>query len=63
MRTVREALFKDWEGCSNGNCIVQKREGMHTNGDCNCLLNMSRSKLHILKSRLSLIIDKRIEEG
>lgn len=26
-------------GCSDGNCIVVKRKGQHTNGGCRCLTN------------------------
>ena len=58
---IRDILFKDFEGCSNGDCIIKKPKGMHTNGSCNCLLNMSRGQLHILKSKLSVIVDKEID--
>ncbi len=58
---VREILFKDFHGCSNGDCIIRKPEGMHTNGRCHCLDKLSRSQLAILKGRLSSIIDIEIE--
>jgi hypothetical protein len=61
-KTVREHLFANMDGCSNHDCIIKKREGMGTNGSCGCLHNMSRSRLHILKSRLSVIIDKNIAD-
>lgn len=60
--TVRDVLFKGFTGCSNHDCVVQKRKGMGTNGSCHCLHNFSRGQLHTLKSRLSAIVDKRIED-
>ena len=61
--TIREALFKGWAGCSNHGCIVHgDREGAHTNGMCNCVVNASRSQLHILQSRLNVIANQELEE-
>ena len=62
-KTIREILFKDWDGCSNHDCIVKNRTGMGTNGSCGCLVNMSRSELHILNARLATIIDVQIKEN
>jgi len=65
MSTVREILFGGFgidRGCSNHDCIVRKVEGIGTNGSCGCLHNMSRGQLHILKSRLSCIIDKEVKD-
>ena len=53
MSLDREALFKDWPGCSDGYCVVRGRaKGMHTNGGCRCLVNASRGQLQILQARL-----------
>lgn len=30
-------------GCHDGYCVIKKPSGMHTNGGCNCLMDM---KLH-----------------
>lgn len=35
MASVRPSYFKD-RGCSDGNCVIYKPEGMHTNGGCKC---------------------------
>ena len=56
-KTIRECLFANMHGCSNHDCIIKKPLGMGTNGSCNCLQNLSRSELNILKARLSVIID------
>ncbi|MBV1929833.1 MAG: hypothetical protein KUG81_10030 [Gammaproteobacteria bacterium] len=61
-KTVREYLFANVDGCTSHDCIIKKREGMGTNGSCGCLHNMSRSQLHILKSRLSVIVDKTLTD-
>lgn len=56
MKTVRDLLFKGMTGCSDHACLITgPKEGMGTNGGCRCLLNMSRSQLSILSSRLSQI--------
>ena len=62
MRTIREILFYDFNGCTNHNCIVTKRVGMGTNGSCSCLSDLSRTQIQIMKGRLSTIIDKEIKE-
>lgn len=50
---VRQILFSGFTGCSDGSCIISgPAEGVHTNGGCKCLLNLSRSQLCILSSRL-----------
>ena len=58
---VREYLFRGFEPCSDGDCIVKKPEGMCTNGGCHCIFNLSRAQLHILTSRLQAVADKEIE--
>ena len=61
---LREALFRDWQGCTNGDCIVRDNsKGMHTNGSCKCLVNASRSQLIILQSRLNALIQKQEKEA
>lgn len=50
--TLSEFLFKGVDGCSDGNCIIQKSEAMHTNGGCRCMVNLSRSQLTMLGSRI-----------
>ena len=50
---IRDYLFKGFGGCSNHGCIIEKPRGMGTNGSCQCLLNMSRTQLTILQSRLA----------
>jgi len=60
---VRYYLFKNMDGCSNHDCIVSKRSGMGTNGSCGCIMNMNRSQLMILKSRLSVIIDMEVVDN
>ena len=58
---IRDYLFKDFKPCSNHNCIIKKREGMGTNGSCQCLLRLNRAQLHILSSRLRNIADKDLD--
>lgn len=50
--TLSEFLFKGIEGCLDGNCIIRKPKGMHTNGGCRCMTNFTRSQLTLLGSRL-----------
>ena len=38
-RQMQEAIG----GCSDGYCVIKKTRGMHTNGGCNCLMDL---KLH-----------------
>ena len=60
--TIREFLFRDMEGCTDGNCLVYgKSNGLHTNGGCRCIHNIQRSTASILASRLSVIADKKVE--
>ena len=63
MDTVRKILFDSdiFNGCSDGNCIIKKPVGMHTNASCRCLHNLSRAQLSVLKSRLATIIDKEVD--
>lgn len=59
--TVRQVLFRDMSGCMDGDCIITgRRSGLHTNGGCHCMTNLSRSQLSLLKSRISLIADKEV---
>lgn len=61
MSTIREILFKGFEGCLNGNCIIKVNKGLVTNGWCSCLQNMTNTQLSILQSRLYIIRDKEID--
>lgn len=31
-------------GCGDGNCVVLRPTGMHTNGGCRCTYNMDRAR-------------------
>ena len=54
---LRHRLFSGFDGCTDGGCVISdNRKGMHTNGGCNCFLNMSRSQLNIVQSRLQAIL-------
>lgn len=58
--TVRDWLFRDMHGCSDGDCIITgKASGMHTNGGCHCIHNLSRGQLSILASRIRVIADQK----
>jgi hypothetical protein len=61
---IREMLFHNMNGCTDGNCVIKGKEnrGMITNGGCHCLLNMSRSQLTILSSRINVIADNVVGE-
>jgi hypothetical protein len=62
MSTIREIIFKGFNPCSDGNCIVGgKAKGMHTNGGCKCITRLSRAQLQILGSRLQMVGEKKIE--
>ena len=58
---IRDFLFNGFEGCTNHGCIVREVKGMGTNGQCKCLLNLSRSQLLMLQSRLAYIANVEIE--
>jgi len=30
-------MSEEYYGCSNGDCIIQRPDGVHTNGICKCL--------------------------
>ena len=50
----RRDLFRNFDGCSNHNCVVTgPKKGMGTNGMCSCLANASRTQLHLLQRRLN----------
>ncbi|MFK0570831.1 VVA0879 family protein [Endozoicomonas sp.] len=55
---VREFLFRGFEPCSDGHCVIKKPEGMRTNAGCGCILSMSRLQLGLLSSRLQVIVDE-----
>lgn len=56
-KSIREILFRGWPGCSNHGCIVRgEQQGMATNGQCKCLVDASRTQLHMLQGRLSAVI-------
>lgn len=44
-------LFYGIKGCSNHSCIIEKPNGMGTNGPCHCLHD--RTKANIIAGRLS----------
>jgi len=60
-KTVQEILFEGFTGCSNHDCVVQKRKGVGTNAMCGCLHNLDRTQLNLLKNRLELIADKKLD--
>ena len=62
MSSVRDILFRGFTPCSDGNCVIKRPTGMHTNGGCKCMLNLSRGQLSILASRLSVIGDKEVQD-
>ena len=61
MVKIREILFKDFKGCSDGHCVFTgKNVGQHTNGGCRCLLNLNRPQLYILANRLKNISEREL---
>ena len=59
MSKVREMLFEGFKPCTDGYCVIGgKSKGMHTNGGCKCIVNLSRSQLNILSSRIQAIAEK-----
>ena len=56
---TREALFKDWPGCTNHGCLVTgPKKGMGTNASCQCLSNATRSQLTLLQGKLTMLINR-----
>lgn len=60
--TIRKLLLRGFDPCLSHNCVVKKPLDAGTNSICHCLEDMSRSKLCILTSRLSMIVDKTVNE-
>lgn len=58
--TNREFLFRGFNHCSDHNCLIGKPKGMGTNGGCKCLVNMTRTQLTILSSRLQHIANNEV---
>lgn len=59
---IREIVFGGFEGCTDGFCIIKGRaKGMHTNGGCKCITNLSRPQLQIIGSRLKTIGETEVE--
>lgn len=57
-KSMREILFRGWDGCSNHGCIVTgPKSGTGTNGMCKCLVDATRSQLQMLQGRLSAVIN------
>ncbi len=52
-QSIKEILFRDFEGCGDNSCLVKKPKGMATNGGCRCKDN--RTLNGILWSRASQI--------
>jgi hypothetical protein len=51
-RSVLDAALAEVGGCGDGNCVVHRRCGMHTNGGCRCNADkhkMSRVLYHYRK--------------
>lgn len=51
-------------GCSDGNCVIKKPVGMHTNGGCRCLYNldfMGRQRVGVMLNVSQKMAD-RIEQ-
>ena len=46
-------------GCGDGNCIVHRRGGMHTNGGCRCLTNHIKAQrvVHAYKAEVKLLLE------
>lgn len=60
---IREFLFNGFDGCTNHGCIVTgPKKGIGTNGMCDCLTSMQKSRLYILKSRIEQIADLELPE-
>ena len=57
-QSMREILFKGWLGCSNRDCIVTGiQKGIGTTEMCKCVVDASRTQLHILQFRLIAAIE------
>jgi len=52
-QSIKEILFKGFQGCGDNSCLVKKPKGMATNGGCRCKDNRALSG--ILLSRVSQI--------
>ena len=61
--TIQEYLFKDFTGCSNHSCVINKRVGVGTNGPCHCLHDLTKQEFNLLKYRLYKINNVKIEIG
>ena len=42
------------DGCTDGNCMLVKRKGQHTNGGCNCHTNESKMRQILYYLRVHL---------
>ena len=45
LERVRDLTSLLEHGCLDGNCVIEKTEGMHTNGGCNCWKDIKRDLL------------------
>lgn len=60
---IREAIFKNFTGCPNHGCVVTgPKKGMGTNGGCSCLVNMNRSQLMQIQSRIQAIAERELPD-
>ena len=42
LAAIRDTLT---HGCSDGNCVIKRKTGMHTNGGCRCLRRLADDML------------------
>lgn len=60
---IRDWLFRDFTGCSNHCCVVTgPKSGIGTNGICSCVVNMERSQLTLLQSKLRVLSEYDLPE-
>lgn len=63
MMTVSDFLFRGFKPCGDGNCIIKRPSGIHTNGGCRRLASMTRSQLARLQGRIQAIRDFQVDIG
>lgn len=40
---MNNLFIEGMEGCTDGGCLFERSTGMHTNGGCRCLRELSRT--------------------
>jgi len=62
--SIKDILFKDFEGCGDNSCLVKKPSGMATNGGCRCMENRGRNQqLWARASQIDEILDRINKQG